>query len=59
MTKKEETTNIFSAYVDPEIQEIYHPALIQEWRLNIDAVEYESRIDANPYKPSEKDNTYC
>ena len=35
--KNEDKINIFSAYVAPQIKEIYHPALIQEWRLNIDA----------------------
>ena len=28
--------------------------MLQEWRLNIDATEYERNIDANLYKPSEK-----
>ena len=39
--KKEEIINIFIAYAAPQIKEIYHPELLQEWRLNIDAVEYE------------------
>ena len=32
---------LFSTYVTPQIKEIYHPAIIQEWKLNIDAAEYE------------------
>ena len=36
------------------MKEIYHPALIQEWRLNLDAADYERNIDANLYKTSEK-----
>ena len=59
MIKKEEIINIFSAYVAPLIKEIYHSALLQKCRLNIDAAEYESNIDANLYKPSEKKNTSC
>ena len=34
-------SRIFSTYVTPQIKEIYHPAIIQEWKLNIDAAEYE------------------
>ena len=52
--KKEDIINIFSAYVEPLIKYINHPALLQEWRLNPDAAEYERNIDANLYKPSEK-----
>ena len=51
--------NIFSAYDVPLIKEINHPALLQEWRLNIDAAEYEQNIDANLYKPSEKKKFNC
>ena len=49
--------NIFSSYVVPLIKEINHPELLQEWRLNIDASEYERNIDANLYKHSEKRNS--
>ena len=49
--------NIFSEYVEPLIKEINHPALLQEWRLNINAAYYERNIDANLYKHSEKVNS--
>ena len=52
--KKEEIINIFSTYVFPQIKEIYHPALFQEWKINLDAAQYERNIGANLYKPSEK-----
>ena len=39
--KKEEIINISNAYVAPLIKEIYHPELLQEWKLNIDAAVYE------------------
>ena len=32
---------LFSTYITPQIKEIYHPAIIQECKLNIDAAEYE------------------
>ena len=51
--KKEETINIFSAYLTPQIKEIHHPALLQEWKINLDAAEYEkiSRLTfINPLK---------
>ena len=35
--RKEEIINIFSAYIEALIKEINHPALLQEWKLNIDA----------------------
>ena len=46
--------NIFSAYVEPLSKDINHPEFLQEWKLNLDAAEYEINIDANLYKPSEK-----
>ena len=39
--KKEEMITIFSKYVTPQIKEIHHPALLQEWKLHLDAAEYE------------------
>ena len=45
---------IFSTYVAPKIKEVHHPALIQEWKLNLDSAEYKNDIKANMYKPSEK-----
>ena len=35
--QKEVMDRLFSTYVTPQIKEIYHPAIIQEWKLNIDA----------------------
>ena len=35
---------LFITYVTPQIKEIYHPAIIQEWKLNIDAAEYEKNM---------------
>ena len=49
-------TIIFSTYVKPQIKEINHPALLQEWRLNIDAADYEQNIYANLYKPMKKNH---
>ena len=45
---------IFNAYVASQIEEVHHPALLQEWKLNLDAAEYERNIDADLHKPSEK-----
>ena len=46
--------NIFSAYFEPLLKDINHPALLKEWKLNLDAADYERNIDANLYKPSFK-----
>ena len=37
-------SRLFITYVTPQIKEIYHPAIIQEWKLNIDAAEYEKNV---------------
>ena len=37
-------SRLFSTYVTPQIKEIYYSAIIQEWRLNIDAAEYEKNM---------------
>ena len=54
-TKNEQMSNIFSTYVTPQMKEINHPAIIQEWKLNIDASDYERNMAEN-YRPSEKNN---
>ena len=54
-TKKEQMSNIFNTYVTPQIKEINHPAFLHEWKLNIDAAEYERNM-TKKYKPSEKNN---
>ena len=53
-TKKEQMSNIFNTYVTPQIKEVNHPYFIEEWKLNIDAAEYEIFMAANTYKLSEK-----
>ena len=32
---------LLSTYVTPQINEKFHPAIIQEWKLKIDATDYE------------------
>ena len=46
-------SKLFSTYVTPQIKEINHPAIIQEWKLNIDAAEYERNMAEN-YRPCDK-----
>ena len=36
---------LFSTYITPQIKEIYHPAIIQEWKLNIDTAECENNMN--------------
>ena len=47
---------IFNTYVTPQIKEINHPSFLQEWKLNIDAAEYERNMAANIYKLSKTIN---
>ena len=42
--QKESMDILFSTYVTPQIKGIYNPAIIQEWKLNIDAAEYEKNM---------------
>ena len=39
--KKEIIINIFSAFFLPLLKYTNHPALLQEWKLNLDAAAYE------------------
>ena len=57
--KKEQMITISSTYVAPQIKEIHHPALLQEWKHNLDAAEYENNMKANMYKPSETRKFNC
>ena len=36
------------------LDDINHPALVQEWKLNIDAAAYEKQLDAKVNRPSDK-----
>ena len=49
--KREEMITIFSTYVTPQIKEIHHPELLQEWKLNLDAAEYKKNMKANIREP--------
>ena len=40
--------------VVPLLKDINRPALLQDQKLNIDAAAYETNIDANMSKPSDK-----
>ena len=51
-------SRLFSAYVIPQIKEIYHPSIIQEWKLNIDAAEYKNNM-AKSHLPSHKKKINC
>ena len=51
--KNEQMRRLFSTYVTPQIKEIYHPEIIQERKLNIDAAKYEKNM-AKSHLPSHK-----
>ena len=52
--KKKIIINIFIAYVVPLQKYIIHPALLQEWKINLDVAAYQQYIDANMSKPFDK-----
>ena len=52
--KNKTIINIFSTNVEPLLKYINHPELFQEWKLVLDAAEYEINIDTNMSKPSDK-----
>ena len=39
-----EMDRLFRTYITPQMKEIYQPSIIQEWKLNIDAAEYENNM---------------
>ena len=47
---------LFSTYITPQIKEIYHPAIIQEWKLNIDSAKYEKNMSLTHLPSSQKKN---
>ena len=51
--KKDKIFNTLSAYVETLLKDTNHSSLLQEWKLNINASEYQRNIDASLYKPSE------
>ena len=42
--KKETTIKIFSSYVAPLLKDINNPEFLQEWKLNLDAADYEKKL---------------
>ena len=42
--KEEIINNIFSSCVEPLLKYINHPALLHEWKVNIDAVAYKKKL---------------
>ena len=38
--KQESINNIFVTYVEPLLDNINHPALVEEWKLNLDNAAY-------------------
>ena len=49
----EKMDRLFKTYITPQLKDIYHPAILQEWKLNIDAKEYEKNM-LHYSKPSKK-----
>ena len=54
--KEEIINNIFIIYVELLLDDINHPALAQEWKLNLDATAYEKELNDKVNKPSDKIN---
>ena len=51
-------SSIFVAYVVLLLKYINHAALLQEWKIDINATAYEKNIDANMFKLSDKKEMY-
>ena len=52
--QEEITNNTYITYVEPLLEYINHPKLLQEWKLNLDSGAYEKEIDASVYTTSSK-----
>ena len=50
--KEESINNIFITYVEPLLDDINHPELVEEWKINIYAVAYDKQLDSKVNKPS-------
>ena len=59
MIKRKFINNTFIKYVEPLLDDINHPELIQERKLNLDSAAYEKKIDANVHKTSAKKEMGC
>ena len=53
-SKEESINKIFITYSEPLLEDINYPALLEEWKLNLDAAAYENILDAKVNKPSDK-----
>ena len=54
MIKRKFINNTVIKYVEPLLDDINHPELIQERKLNLDSAAYEKKIYANVHKTSAK-----
>ena len=45
---------IFAEYIEPYMKEIDHPALIQEWKLNLDTATYKNKLYSKEKLPSNR-----
>ena len=54
----EKMDRLFKKYITPQLKDIYHTAILQEWKLNIDAKEYEKNM-LICRKPSSKKRINC
>ena len=52
--KEQSINNIFIKYVEPLLDDINNPALVEEWKINIYATVYQTKLDAKVNKPSDK-----
>ena len=52
--KEESIHNTFIAYVEPLLDNINHPTLAEEQKLNLDAATYEKQLDAKVNKTLDK-----
>ena len=50
---------IFGTYINQYIKEIGKPALIEEWKLNLDTAVYKNKINADKRIPQEKKTIDC
>ena len=53
----EKIDRLLKTYITPQLKEIYHPEILQEWKLNIDAEEYEKNMSLT-HLPSSKKKSY-
>ena len=46
--------NFFQQYTDSDVNKIYHPSIVEEWKDNMENSDYEDNLQKKGHIPSDK-----